>query len=37
MTWWMIKIAQKTKENTIKSRKTKINTEVIKVGQNVRL
>ena len=28
---------KKAKENTIKSRKTKINTEVIKVGQNVRL
>ena len=33
----MIKMAQKAKENTIKSRKkTKINTEVFKVGQKVR-
>ena len=32
MTWWMIKITKKPKENTIKSRKTEIKTEVFKEG-----
>ena len=36
MTRWMIKFAQKVKENTIKSRKkTKINTEVFKVDKKL--
>ena len=32
MTRWMIEIVQKTKENTIKLEKAKINIEVFKVG-----